>query len=120
MFFFGPEFIYMVRDIVGSEVGSEVGNALVFLTNSAAVMLWIMAGMSIHAENIIAQNAEYIHKKNSRSKFTWIYIALPVGILAVGIGLVTNAWSPIFPILFLICVLMVTVCKQSIEKRESK
>ena len=116
LFFFGPEFIYMVRDMVGS----EACNALVFLINAAAVMLLIIAGMSIHAENIIAQNAEYIHKKNSRSKFAWIYIALPVGILAVGIGLVTNAWSPVFPILFLICVLMVTVCKQSIEKRESK
>lgn len=66
LFFFGPEFIYMVRDIAGSEVGNEVGNALVFLTNAAAVMLWIMAGMSIHAENIIARNTEYIHKKNSR------------------------------------------------------
>lgn len=120
LFFFGPEFIYMVRDIPGSEVGSEVGNALVFLTNAAAVMLWIMAGMSIHAENIIARNTEYIHKKNSCGKFAWIYIALPVTVLAVVIGLVTNAWSPVFPIIFLFCALLVTVCKLLIEGKESK
>ncbi|MDO4305077.1 MAG: hypothetical protein Q4D94_14315 [Bacillota bacterium] len=36
------------------------------------------------------------------------------------IGLVTNAWSPVFPIIFLFCVLLVTVCKLLIEKRESK
>lgn len=122
LFFFGPEFIYMLRDIVGD----EVCNALVFLMNAAAVMLWIMAGTSIHAENIIARNTEYIHKKdsrdkkNSRSKFAWIYIALPVTVLAVVIGLITNAWSPVFPIIFLFCVLLVTVCKLLIEGKESK
>lgn len=120
LFFFVPEFIYIVRDIVGSEVGSEVGNALVFLTNAAAVMLWILAGKSIHAENIIARNTEYIHKKNSRGKFAWIYIALPVTALAVVIGLITNAWSPVFPIIFLFCALLVTVCKLLIEGKESK
>ncbi len=116
LFFFGPEFIYMVRDIVGS----EVCNALDFLMNAAAVMLWIIAGMSIHAENIITRNTEYIHKKISRGKFAWIYIALPVTVLAVVIGLVTNAWSPAFPIIFLFCVLLVTVCKLLMERKESK
>lgn len=116
LFFFGPEFIYMVRDIVGS----EVCNALAFLMNAAAVMLWIMAGMSIHAENIIARNTEYINKKNSRGKFAWVYIALPVTVLAVVIGLITNAWSPVFPIIFLFCALLVTVCKLLIERKDSK
>ncbi len=116
MFFFGPEFIYMVRD----SAGSEVCNALDFLINAAAVMLWIMAGMSIHAENIISRNTEYINKKNSRGKFAWIYIALPVTVLAVVIGVVTNAWSPVFPVIFLFCVLLVIVCKLLIEKRDSK
>ncbi len=116
MFFFGPEFIYMVRD----SAGSEVCNALDFLINAAAVMLMIIAGMSIHAENIISRNTEYINKKNSRGKFAWIYIALPVTVLAVAIGFVTNAWSPVFPVIFLFCVLLVTVCKLLIEKRDSK
>lgn len=76
--------------------------------------------MSIHAENIIAHNAEYLHKKNLRGKSAWIYAALPVTALAVAAGLVTNAWSPVFPVICLFCVLLVTVCKLLIEKRESK
>lgn len=106
----------MVKDIVGN----EVCNALDWLIDAAAVMLLIMAGMSIHEENIIAQNTEYIHKKNSRGKFAWVYVALPATVLAVVMGIVTNAWSPVFPIIFLFCALLVTVCKLLIEKRESK
>lgn len=89
LFFFGSQFVFMANDIVGS----EVCNALNWLIYDAAVMLWIMAGMSIHAENIIARNTEYIHKKEShdkncsRGKFTWIYIALPLTVLAVAIWL---------------------------------
>ena len=64
-------------------MGSEICNALDWLIDAGSVMLLIMAGMSIHAENIIAQNAEYIHKKYSRGKFAWIYVALPATILAV-------------------------------------
>ena len=116
LFFLGTEFILMAEDIVGI----EVCNAFDWLIDAASVMLLIMAGMSIHAENIIAQNAEYIHKKNSRGKSAWIYAALPVTVLAVAAGLITNAWSPVFPVLFLFCVLLVTVCKLLIEKRESK
>lgn len=116
LFFFESEFIFIAKDIVGS----EVCNALDWLIDAAAVMFLIMAGISIHAENIITQNTEYIHKKNSRSKFAWINIALPVTVLAVVIGLITNAWSPVFPIIFLFCVLLVTICKLLIEKREFK
>ncbi len=116
LFFFGSEFIFMVKDIVGS----EVSNALDWLTDAAAVMLMIIAGISIHAENVIAQNAEYVTKKNSHGKFTWVYVALPVTVLAVVIGLATNAWSPVFPVIFLFCALLVTVCKLLIEKRDAK
>ena len=116
LFFFGAEFIFMAKDIVGN----EVCNALDWLMDAAAVMLLIMAGMSIHAENIIAQNTEYIHKKNSRGKFAWVYVALPATVLAVVIGLITNAWSPVFPIIFLFCILLVTVCKLLIERKEAK
>ncbi len=116
LFFFGSEFIFMAKDIMGS----EVCNALDWLIDAAAVMLLIMAGMSIHAENVIAQNAEYVKKKNARGRFAWVYVALPVTALAVAIGFFTNAWSPAFPIMFLFCVLLVTVCKLLIEKRESK
>lgn len=116
MFLFGSEFLYMVKDAVGS----EVCNALDWLIDAASVMLLIIAGIAIHVENIITRNADYIAKKNSRGKFTWVYIALPATVLAVLIGIATNAWSPVFPVIFLFCVLLVTVCKLLIERKESK
>lgn len=106
----------MVKDAVGS----EVCNALDWLIDAASVMLLIIVGIAIHAENIITRNADYIAKKNLRGKFTWVYIALPATVLAVLIGIATNAWSPVFPVIFLICVLLVTVCKLLIERKESK
>ena len=54
LFFFGSEFIFMVKDIVGN----EVCNALDWLIDAAAVMLLILASVSIHVENIIAQNTD--------------------------------------------------------------
>ncbi len=58
LFFFGAEFIFMAKDIVGS----EVCNALDWLIDVTSVMLLIMAGMSIHAENIIAQGmCPFVH-----------------------------------------------------------
>lgn len=116
LFFFGSEFIFMAEGIAGR----EVCNALDWLADSAAVMLLVIAGISIHAENVIAQNTEYVKKKNAHGRFAWVYVALPVTVLAVAIGFFTNAWSPAFPIIFLFCVLLVTVCKLLIEKKESK
>lgn len=116
LFFFGSEFLFMVENTISR----EVCNALNWFMDAAAVMLLIIAGTSIHAENIITQNAEYIKKKNSRGKFAWVYIALPITILAVFIGFITNAWSPVFPIIFLFCALLVIVCKLLIEKRDMK
>lgn len=106
--------------MVENTISREVCNALNWFMDAAAVMLLIIAGTSIHAENIITQNAEYIKRKNSRGKFAWVYIALPITILAVLIGFITNAWSPVFPIIFLFCALLVTVCKLLIEKRDVK
>ena len=116
LFFFGSEFLFMVEDIISR----EVCNALNWFMDAAAVMLLIIAGISIHAENIITQNAEYIKKKNARGKFAWIYVALPITGIAILIGVITNAWSPVSPIILLFCALLVTVCKLLIEKRGIK
>lgn len=116
LFFFGSEFLFMAENIISR----EVCNALNWFMDAAAVMLLIIAGTSIHAENIITQNAEYIKKKNTRGKFAWIYIALPITGIAILIGVITNAWSPVFPIILLFCALLVTVCKLLIEKRDTK
>ncbi len=116
LFLLGSELPFIVPDIVGN----EVRNASNWLINASSVMLFIIGGTSIHAENIITQNAEYIKKKNSRGKFMWIYVALPVTILAILAGIITNAWNPIFPIIFLLCILLITLCKLIIEGRNSK
>lgn len=116
LFLLGSELPFIVVDIVGN----EVCNALNWLINASSVMLFIIAGTSIHAENIITQNAEYIKKKFSRSKFMWIYATLPVTVLAILAGIITNAWNPVFPIIFLLCILLITLCKLIIEGRNSK
>lgn len=116
LFFFGSEFLLMVENIISR----EVCNALNWFMDAAAVMLLIIAGISIHAENIITQNAEYIKKKNARGKFAWVYVALPITGIAILIGVITNAWSPVSPIILLFCALLVTVCKLLIEKRGIK
>ena len=116
LFFFGSEFLFMVENIISR----EVCNALNWFMDAAAVMLLIIAGISIHAENIITQNAEYIKKKNARGKFAWVYVALPITGIAILIGVITNAWSPVSPIILLFCALLVTVCKLLIEKRGIK
>lgn len=113
---FGSQFLLMVQGIIGR----EVCNALIWFIDAFSAVLLMIAGSSIHSENIITQNAEYIKKKNSRGKFAWVYIALPITILAVLIGFITNAWSPVFPIIILFCALLVTVCKLLIEKRDVK
>ena len=116
LFFFGSEFLLMVENIISR----EVCNALNWFMDAAAVMLLIIAGISIHAENIITQNAEYIKKKNARGKFAWVYVALSITGIAILIGVITNAWSPVSPIILLFCALLVTVCKLLIEKRGIK
>lgn len=116
LFFFGSEFLFMVESIISQ----EVYNALNWFMDAATVMLLIIAGISIHAENIITHNAEYIKKKNARGKFAWIYVALPITGIAILIGGITNAWSPVLPIILLFCALLVTVCKLLIEKRDTK
>lgn len=95
----------------------NISSGLTWVLNAASVALFILAGLALHAENMIARNAEHMSKKNKRGKFTWVYVALPVTAIAVVIGIFTNAWSPVVPIIALLCVLLVTVCKLLIESR---
>ncbi|QUH19966.1 helix-turn-helix domain-containing protein [Alkaliphilus sp. B6464] len=99
---------------------SDVRNGLSWILHTAWAALFILSGLALRAENVIAQNAKYISKKNSKGWFAWVYIALPVTVIAVVIGIVTNAWSPIIPIIALFCILLATVCKLLIEGRNSK
>ncbi len=100
--------------------GSNIGIALSWVINALWIALFILAGLFMKAENMIARNAEYIAKKNSRGRFAWVYVALPVTAIAVVIGIVANAWSPVMPIIALFCALLVTVCKLLMEGRNPK
>lgn len=101
-------------------MNNDIGKAISSFLNAIWPALFILAGTSLHAENLIARNNEYISKKSSRGKFSWLYICLPVTAIAVIIGLITNVWSPFAPIIVLFCILLVTVCKLILEGRNSK
>lgn len=116
LFLLGTQLVFMIERVVGN----ETCNALDWFVDAASVMLLILAGVSIRSENIITQNTEYIEKRNSRGKFAWIYVALPITGIAVFIGFITNVWSPISPIILLFCALLITVCKLLLEKRDIK
>lgn len=96
---------------------TSFGLALSWVLHAVWLSFIILAGIILHAERIIAQNTEYMNKKSKEGKYTWIYIALPVTALAVAIGIFTNAWSPVAPVLVLFCALLVTVCKILLEGR---
>lgn len=80
-----------------------------------AVMIW--AGMSMHVDSIIIKNTEHTPKSGPTKRYRWIYMALPFTVIAVLIGMITNAWSPYVPIIILFCCLLVTTCKLLIESR---
>ncbi len=85
-------------------------------TTWLALIIW--AGMSMHIDTIIIKNTEQTPKGGHMKRYRWIYMALPVTVIAVLIGMITNAWSPYAPILILFCCLLVTTCKLFIESRE--
>lgn len=80
-----------------------------------ALIIW--AGMSMHIDSIIINNTEHPPKSGHATRYRWIYMALPVTVIAVIIGIITNAWSPYAPIIVLFCCLFVTTCKLLIESR---
>lgn len=80
-----------------------------------ALILW--AGMSMHVDSIIINNTVRTPKSGHMKRYRWIYMALPVTMAAVLIGMITNAWSPYAPVIILFCCLLVTTCKLLIESR---
>lgn len=124
---------YAVMIIVGVVIllaSSEIGRFLMFYFGQTAcnVFEWIAdttwlaliiwAGMSMHIDSIIIKNTEQTPKGSHMKRYRWIYMALPVTVIAVLIGMMTNAWSPYAPIIILFCCLLVTTCKLIIESRD--
>ncbi len=97
--------------------GQTVCNVFEWIAHTVWLALIIWAGMSMHIDSIIITNTECIRKNVHMKRYRWIYVALPFTVLAVLIGIITNAWSPYAPIIILFCCLLVTTCKLLIESR---
>lgn len=97
--------------------GQTACNVFGWIADTVWLALIIWAGMSMHTDSIIIKNTEHPPKNGRMKRYRWIYMALPVTVIAVLIGLITNAWSPYAPIVILFCCLLVTTCKLLIESR---
>lgn len=97
--------------------GQTVCNAFGWVADTVWLALVLWAGMSMHIDSIVIKNAEHTPKGGSMKRYRWVYMALPVTVLAVLVGMLTNAWSPYTPIIILFCCLLVTTCKLLIESR---
>ena len=97
--------------------GQTVCNVFEWIAHTVWLALIIWAGMSMHIDSIIITNTECIRKNVHMKRYRWIYVALPFTVLAVLIGIITNAWSPYAPNIILFCCLLVTTCKLLIESR---
>ena len=98
--------------------GQAACNVFEWIADTVWLALIIWAGMSMHIDGIIIKNAEFTPKSGHIKRYCWIYIALPITVVAVLIGMITNAWNPYAPIIILFCCLLVTTCKLLIESRE--
>lgn len=97
--------------------GQTACNVFGWIADTVWLALIIWAGMSMHIDSIIIKNTEHLPKNGRMKRYRWIYMALPMTVVAVLIGMLTNAWSPYAPIIILFCCLLVTTCKLLIESR---
>lgn len=97
--------------------GQTACNVFGWVADTVWLALIIWAGMSMHIDSIIIKNTEHTPKSGHMKRYRWIYMALPFTVIAVLIGMITNAWSPYAPIIILFCCLLVTTCKLLIESR---
>lgn len=87
---------------------------LTWITDAVGFSFILWAAMSAAVETVVVRNTE----ETPRAKrFTWIYWAIPVTALAVLIGFAANFWSPMAPIIVLLCALLITVCRLLIERQ---
>ena len=89
--------------------GQTACNVFEWVADTAWLALIIWAGMSMYIDSIIIKNTEHTPKSGHMKGYRWIYMALPVTVVAVLIGIITNAWSPYAPIIILFCCLLVIV-----------
>lgn len=99
------------------DVGQTACNVFEWIADAVWLALMIWAGMSMYFDSVIIKNTENPPESGHIKRYRWLYMALPVTVAAVMIGIITNAWSPYAPILILFCCLLVTTCKLMIESR---
>lgn len=116
----GTEFLdFLTIRSRGARIFGVSFGALQWISDAAALAFILWAAMSVMVENRIVKNTEEA-PKGSAKRFTWIYWAAPVTALAVLIGFVSNIWSPMAPVIVLLCALLITVCKLLMERWDSK
>lgn len=103
----------------GQRIFGVSAGALQWFSDAAGLALILWAGMSVMAENRIVKNTENAPKSGEK-RFVWLYLAAPVTALAVLVGFVSNIWSPVAPLIVLLCALLITVCKLLVQRGESK
>ncbi len=100
--------------------GQTACNVFEWAADTVWIALFVWAGMSMRIDSIIIKNSQHPPKSGHMKRYRFIYAALPVTVIAVLIGIITNAWSPYAPIIILFCCLLVTTCKLLIENRREK
>ncbi|WP_192451800.1 helix-turn-helix domain-containing protein [Candidatus Galacturonibacter soehngenii] len=98
-------------------IGYNIGFTLDWFLHALWISLAIMAGSAFYSESILAHNREYLQKKISKGKHIWVYLAIPITVVAVLVGIYMNTWNPVIPIIILFSVLLVNVCKILMEGR---
>ncbi len=71
--------------------GQTACNVFEWVADTAWLALIIWAGMSMYIDSIIIKNTEHTPKSGHMKGYRWIYMALPVTVVAVLIGIITNA-----------------------------
>ncbi len=100
--------------------GQTACNVFEWTADTVWAALFVWAGMSMRIDSIIIKNSQQTPKSGHIKRYRFIYAALPVTVIAVLIGIITNAWSPYAPIIILLCCLLVTTCKLLIENRRER
>ncbi len=100
--------------------GQTACNVFEWAADTVWLALFVWAGMSMRIDSAIIKNSQQSPKSGHMERYRFIYAALPVTVIAVLIGIITNAWSPYAPIIILFCCLLVTMCKLLIENRRER
>lgn len=99
-------------------LGDSIGNSIDWAIDAIWIGLFIIGGRALYYDNFIRNSVGTTGETKKKRRYRWVYVALPMTIIAVMIAFVTNIFSPVMPIIVLFCALLVTTCKLLIEGKE--